>query len=389
MSIYFDHVGKAIDCYINTYDRFIIAGDHNTEIKETVLGSFMGTFVLHSLVTENTCFKSANNPTCIDLFPTNCLRPFQNTTALSSGMSDFHKLIVTVLKTTFSKAKPKIVSYRCYKNFVEANFKNDLKSSFQSINTNKTSYVKFEKTFLAVLNKHAPIKNRTVRANEMQYMTKTLRKTMSNISRLEHIYHKIRSETNFHNFKKQRNNCSRLYKHERKKFYKNLDISSITDNRKFWRTLKPFFTDKGTTRNCISLIEDDMIISDDKEVAGTLNSFFDNAVKSLNLKEPVEYINDTDDIETATTFQLELANRFLPLVDALPTDIEEFSDAVNNIILETAEKVTPSVKSPAPTWMQKDTQKAINNKKDVRKKHGDSSTQYKIAKAETKKLVKN
>ena len=38
--------------------------------------------------------------------------------------------------------------------------------------------------------------------------------------------------------------------------------------------------------------------------------------------------------------------------------------------------------------MQKDTQKAINNKKDVRKKHGDSSTQYKIAKAETKKQVK-
>ena len=61
---------------------------------------------------------------------------------------------------------------------------------------------------------------------------------------------------------------------------------------------------------------------------------------------------------------------------------------VNNNILETAEKVTPSVKSPVPSWMQKDTQKAINNKKDVRKKHGDSSTQYKIAKAETKKLVK-
>ena len=38
--------------------------------------------------------------------------------------------------------------------------------------------------------------------------------------------------------------------------------------------------------------------------------------------------------------------------------------------------------------MQKDTQKAINNKKDVRKKHGDSSNQYKIAKLETKKLIK-
>ena len=43
-------------------------------------------------------------------------------------------------------------------------------------------------------------------------------------------------------------------------------------------------------------------------------------------------------VETATSFQLELTNCFLPLINALPTDIEEFSDAVNSI-LETAEKV--------------------------------------------------
>ena len=99
-------------------------------------------------------------------------------------------------------------------------------------------------------------------------------------------------------------------------------------------------------------------------------------------------ISALKNVETATSFQLELTNRFLPLIDAPPTDVEELSDAVNNHILETADKVTPSVKSPTPTWMKNDTYKAINNKKDVRKKHGDSSTQYKIAKAETKKLVK-
>ena len=69
-----------------------------------------------------------------------------------------------------------------------------------------------------------------------------------------------------------------------------------------------------------------------------------------------------ENVEIATSFQLELTNRFLPHINALPTDIEEFSDAVNNSILETTEKVTPSVKSSAPSWMQKDTQKAINNK---------------------------
>ena len=38
--------------------------------------------------------------------------------------------------------------------------------------------------------------------------------------------------------------------------------------------------------------------------------------------------------------------------------------------------------------MSKGTIQAINNKKDVRRKHGDRSIQYKVAKTETKKLVR-
>jgi len=107
-------------------------------------------------------------------------------------------------------------------------------------------------------------------------------------------------------------------------------------------------------------------------------------------KSPIKKFNISalKNVETANSFQVELSNRFLPLIDNLPTDVEEFSNSVNNHIIETAKKITPSVKSPIPAWMQNDTLNAINNKKEVRKKHGDSSTQYKVAKAETKKLVK-
>ena len=93
-------------------------------------------------------------------------------------------------------------------------------------------------------------------------------------------------------------------------------------------------------------------------------------------------------VETSASFQLELTNRFLPLIDNSPLDVDDFSEAVNSEILVTADKITPPVKSPAPQWMQPDTRKAIENKKDVCKKHGDTSSQYKIAKAEMKKLVK-
>ena len=107
--------------------------------------------------------------------------------------------------------------------------------------------------------------------------------------------------------------------------------------------------------------------------------------KSLSKKFNVSSLKN---IETATSFQLELSNRFLPLLDNLPNEVEEFSNAINNHIIETAEKITPPVREPLPNWMQTDTMTAINNKKAIRQKYGDSSIQYKVAKAETKKLVK-
>ena len=45
-------------------------------------------------------------------------------------------------------------------------------------------------------------------------------------------------------FKKQRNFFDRLYKKERKKYYENLDLKKVTDNREFWKTVKPFLSYK-------------------------------------------------------------------------------------------------------------------------------------------------
>ena len=58
-----------------------------------------------------TCFKNANNPSTIDLFLTNNSLAFQNTTTTLTGFSDCHKLVLTVLKTTFSENKPKELFY--------------------------------------------------------------------------------------------------------------------------------------------------------------------------------------------------------------------------------------------------------------------------------------
>jgi hypothetical protein len=75
-------------------------------------------------VKESTCFKNPVNPSCIDLFLTNSATSFENTTTVSTGLSDFHKMITAVLKTTFPKAKPRMLLYRDFSKYKIENFGN-------------------------------------------------------------------------------------------------------------------------------------------------------------------------------------------------------------------------------------------------------------------------
>ena len=97
----------------------------------------------------------------MNLFLTNCSRSFQNTLAISAGLSDVHKMIITVLKTTFKKVKPKVIVYRSFRNFDEHIFTKDLKICL----LNCQSIIEFESKFLGVIEKHAPKKKQSGACN--------------------------------------------------------------------------------------------------------------------------------------------------------------------------------------------------------------------------------
>ena len=80
------------------YHNLILLGDFNVEHEEESIAEFLNLYNLKNLVKQNTCFKNPDKPPCIDLILTNCPRSFQNTDTFEIGMSDFHKLIFTVLK---------------------------------------------------------------------------------------------------------------------------------------------------------------------------------------------------------------------------------------------------------------------------------------------------
>ena len=58
-------------------------------------------------------------------------------------------------------------------------------------------------------------------------------------------------------------------------------MRNITDNKKFWKTVKPFLSNKGIYSQKISLKEGEELITDDVKVANVLNKHFVNSVRCL------------------------------------------------------------------------------------------------------------
>ena len=165
-------------------------GDFNAEDTEPILPEFLEQYKAKNIMKNKTCFKNPDRTTCIDLFLTDSPHSFQNTMTISTGLSDFYKIIIIVLKFSFAKLKAGEMYYRDYKNFSTNSFRDDLTLSFDRINKGFDSS---EDTFMKTLDRHAPMKKKFVRTNEIPYMTKALRKEIMKRSVLESKYLKNKS----------------------------------------------------------------------------------------------------------------------------------------------------------------------------------------------------
>ena len=61
------------------------------------------------------------------------------------------------------------------------------------------------------------------------------------------------------------------------------DQKNICDNRKFWKTVKLLITNPTNRSEKILLTQGDTILKKESEIAESLNDFFSNIVKSLNI----------------------------------------------------------------------------------------------------------
>ena len=168
---FYQNLSNWLDLFSKKYTNFFLAGDFNSEETETILSEFLNSHHAKNMVNEKTCFKSMNNLTCVDLLIPNKEKCLKSATSIDTRLSDFHKMVLVVFKKNFETAKPKVISYR---DLDGSSFRSVLRFGLSKISTH--SYSSFEKVFLETLNDHAPLKQKTIRANHALYMEKLLGK---------------------------------------------------------------------------------------------------------------------------------------------------------------------------------------------------------------------
>ena len=280
-----DSLSKNLALYSSTYENYIVLGDFNVEVDNNAISSFCDAFDLVNLIREPTCYKNPEKPSCIDLILTNKPHSFKNSGVIATGLSDFHRITVTITKMTFQKLKPRIINYReDYKLFHNIRYRNDLLQEISNsyLEFNDNGFSGFFDICRTTSDQHAPRK-KYVRGDHMPFINKTSSKEIMKGTKLRNKFLKDRTEENRSRYASQRNYCVSLLKKTKKEYFGNLNQKKCLRQQNILENSKAFSFGQIVSKEQTTLVENNEIISEDGDVAQTLNSFFSNIVTNLKI----------------------------------------------------------------------------------------------------------
>ena len=136
MQSFIDELSNTLDKSFSKYDSIIVMGDINIDTTEAeqakltnrLLKELCITYDLSNLVTESTCITYTHESS-IDVILTNRKQSFMLSKAVETGLSDFHKMVTTFMRNTYSRQEPIKIFYRNYGNFDKTKFIEDFERS--------------------------------------------------------------------------------------------------------------------------------------------------------------------------------------------------------------------------------------------------------------------
>ena len=107
---------------------------------------------------------------------------------------------------------------------------------------------------------------------------------------------KTNDENDLRRYRDQRNLIVKMNRRAKKEYLKNLDLNNVGNSKRFWKTLKPMFSDSSVVSENIVLIENNEVIRDDQAISEHSNHYFANITDTLKIaKLPKESVQITGD----------------------------------------------------------------------------------------------
>ena len=72
-----------------------------------------------------------------------------------------------------------------------------------------------------------------------------------------------------------------LFFEAKREFNSSINEKDVTDKKIFWKTVKPFLSDKTVAQSKVALLDKNMPVTEDKKIIETLNNFFHGTRSNL------------------------------------------------------------------------------------------------------------
>ena len=129
-----------------------------------------------------------------------------------------------------------------------------------------------------------------MRGNHVLFITKDLRKAIYTRSRLKNKFIKNLSDVKAKLYKRQGNKCVSIRKKSIKQYFSNITSKRIMTNREFWKTMKPFLTNKGCLEDSNIMLSGNNKITDDKRLVKLFHEHYIKIVERSSGLKPEKIV---------------------------------------------------------------------------------------------------
>ena len=204
---------------------------------------------------------------------------------LHLGISD-HCLVYAVRKLELPKSRPSIKEIRDFKYFSDSDFRADLMQvPWDTIcyDDPNTCWIVWKSFFNEILNKHAPMCQRRLKAKSVPWITPAIKQLMRNRD-----YHKkkaIRYNSSIHwdKYKSIRNRVNNQMRKSKTDFYhKEIgNCAKLKDLKKTWSLINSLTGKNNKSTSITEILVNSNSVSDSKLIAESFNEYFVNIGPNL------------------------------------------------------------------------------------------------------------